>query len=256
MRTFHILAAALLAASPVLAADAVHVPQPPEPALRNFSAAEKLNIVHDLMKLPAREMADNGSSDLEACRAMAETFLAGQGIQFLEPDVLTTTARPDELRTVQGQCPSVVLDETTLPKIGPVRARRNFGLYFLARPIDRMAVGVFTAERWCKESAGLRTPCPAPQTAKAFDLNSCKVFATDVMPARTVANGKTNYVQGVIEYRNEYYFANIGDVCETATKGVTGYTMDVTSIEQVNGKPKLHCSLSTPAKTRCAPASK
>ncbi len=238
---------------PALAADG-RVQQPPEPALRNFTAAEKLTLAHEMLDLPSRDLADNGSSDPGACRAMAETFAAGQGIVFLEPDVMTTTARPDELRTVEGQCPAVVLDEVTLPRLGAVRARRNFSLYFLARPVAGMAVGVFSAERWCKEGVGARAPCPAPQTAKAFDINSCKIFATETMPTRQVAGGKSNYVQGVLEYRNDYYFASIGDVCETETKGVTGVTMDVTSVELAGGKPKLRCSLSTVPKSRCAPA--
>lgn len=249
MRASHVLAFALLAA-PVLAAEG-RVQQPPEPALRNFSAAEKLTLASELLNLPSRDLADNGSSDAGACRAIAETFASGYGIAFLEPNVMTTTARPDELRTVEGQCPALVLDEVTLPRLGKVRARRNFSLYFLARPITGMAVGVFSGERWCKEGAGARTPCPAPQTAKAFDLNSCKIVATETMPQRNVANGKANYIQGVLEYRNDYYFANIGDVCETETPGVTGVTMDITSVEQVGGKPKLQCSLSTVPKSRC-----
>src|SRR3954466_3958997 len=93
---------------PSLATDTPPVQQPPEPALRNFSADEKLAIVHDILAtVPARDLADNGSSDAAACRAMVETFSAGAGIQFLEPDVLTTTARPDELRTIEGQCPGL-----------------------------------------------------------------------------------------------------------------------------------------------------
>ena len=250
MRTPYVLAI-VLATTPVFAAD--RVAQPPEPALRNFTAAEKLALVNELLSLPSRDLADNGSSDPGACRAMAETFAAGQGIVFLEPDVLTTTARPDELRTVEGQCPALILDEVTLPRLGTVRARRNFSLYFLARPVMGMAVGVFQAERWCKEGVSGRTPCPAPQTAKAFDINSCKIIASETMPARNVANGKSNYFQGVLDYRNDYYFASIGDVCETETKGVTGITMDVTSVEQVGGKPKLQCSLSTIPKSRCTP---
>lgn len=251
MRVRYLIALTALA-GPALAADG-RVQQPPEPTLRNFSAAEKLALAHEMLNLPSRDLADNGSSDADACRAMAETFAAGEGIRFLEPDVMTTTARPDELRTVEGQCPGVVLDEVNLPRIGQVRARRNFSLYFLARPVSGMAIGVFQAERWCKESVGARAPCPAPQTAKAFDLNSCKVVTTETMPARTVANGKANYVQGVLEYRNGYYFANIGDVCETAVPGVAGITMDVTSVEQPGGKPKLRCSLSTVPKSRCVP---
>lgn len=256
MRLIRTLAFTALLASPVLAADGVKVQQPPEPNLRNFSAAEKLSLVHDMLNLPSRDLADNGSSDADACRAMAETFAAGEGIRFLEPDVMTTTARPDELRTVEGQCPGVTLDEVTLPKIGAVRARRNFSLYFLARPVTGMAAGVFMAERWCKESANSRVPCPAPQTVKAFDLNACKVFATETLPTREVEGGRSNYIQGVLEYRNDYYIANIGDVCETPVKGVTGVTMDVISVEQAGGKPKLSCSLSTVPKARCVPAKK
>lgn len=255
MRLFYALSLVALAA-PALAADGTRMQQPPEAALRNFSAADKLAAVTELLNMPARDLADNGSSDPEACRAMAETFASGYGIAFLEPSVLTTTARPDELRTVEGQCPGLVLDEVTQPRLGSVRARRNFSLYFLARPVSGMAMSVFLGERWCKEGANARVPCPAPQVAKAFDINSCKIVATETMPARSVTAGKSNYTQGVIEYRNEYYFANIGDVCETPVKDVTGVTMDVTSVEQVGGKPKLHCSLSTVPKARCVVAPK
>lgn len=264
MRAPHVLALVLLTApalaAPILAAPALaaegRVQQPPEPALRNFSAADKLTLASELLNLPSRDLADNGSSDPAACRAIAETFASGYGIAFLEPNVMTTTARPDELRTVEGQCPALVLDEVTLPRLGKLRARRNFSLYFLARPVAGMAVGVFLGERWCKEGTGARAPCPAPHTAKAFDLNSCKIVATETMPQRIVANGKSNYIQGMLEYRNEYYFANIGDVCESETKGVTGVTMDVTSVEQTGGKPKLQCSLSTVPKSRCAQPAK
>lgn len=249
MRVSLVLAFALLA-TPGVAAEG-RVQQPPEAALRNFSAAEKLTLASELLNLPSRDLADNGSNDPDACRAIAETFASGYGIAFLEPNVMTTTARPDELRTVEGQCPALVLDVATLPRVGTVRARRNFSLYFLARPIGGMAVGVFQGERWCKEGTRNGVPCPAPQTARAFDLNSCKIVATEIMPARTVANGKANYIQGMLEYRNEYLFANIGDVCETETPGVTGITMDITSVEQIGGKPKLQCSLSTVPKSRC-----
>ncbi|MBX7200003.1 MAG: hypothetical protein K1X51_11610 [Rhodospirillaceae bacterium] len=249
MRALYVFAM-VLASAPALAADG-RVQQPPEPALHNLSAAEKLAQAHEWLNLPSRDLADNGSSDADACRAIAETFAAGDGIRFLEPDVMTTTARPDELRTVEGQCRGLVLDEVTLPRLGQLRARRNFSLYFLARPVNGMAMSVFSAERWCKDGVGARAPCTAPQTARAFDLNSCKVVATETMPARNVTNGRSNYVQGVLEYRNDYYFANIGDVCETATPGVTGITMDITSVELAGGKPKLSCSLSTVPKARC-----
>ena len=253
-----VMAVALGLSLPALA-DSPPVQQPPEPALRNFSADEKLAIAHDILStVPARDLADNGSSDADACRAMVETFSAGAGIQFLEPDVLTTTARPDELRTIEGQCPGLILDEATVPKIGVVRARRNFSLYFLARPVNGMAMGVFTGERWCKDNAGAKTPCPAPQAVRMFDINSCKIVSTTSFPPRTVSpERKSNYVQGVVEYRNGYYLANVGDVCEPdQAKDVSGYAFDVTSVEQVGGAPKLHCSLSTPAKARCVPSKK
>ena len=235
------------------------IDQPPEAALRNLTAEEKLAIVHDLMSAtPARDLADNDSSDVEACRAIAETFSAGEGIKFLEPNIMTTTARPDELRTIEGQCPALVLDQATLPKAGAVRARRNFSLYFIPKPIAGMAMSVFMGERWCKESAGARTPCAADQTVKAFDINSCKIITTEILPPRSVAaDGKSNYIQGLVEYRNDYYIANIGDVCAPdQAKNVSGYAFDISAVEQVNGAPKLRCSLSTPAKARCAPARK
>ena len=234
------------------------IDQPPEAALRNLTAEEKLAVVHELMSAtPARDLSDNGSSDVEACRAMAETFSAGEGIKFLEPNILTTTARPDELRTIEGQCPALVLDQATLSKTGVVRARRNFSLYFIPKPIAGMAMSVFTAERWCKDNVGARTPCTADQTVKTFDINSCKIVSTEILPPRSVtADGKSNYIQGVVEYRNDYYIANIGDVCAPDQAKVAGYAFDISAVEQVNGAPKLRCSLSTPAKARCAPAKK
>ena len=249
------LICAALLAFPALAAER-SIDQPPEPSLRNLTADEKLAVVHDMMSAaPARDLTDNGSSDVEACRAMAETFSAGEGIKFLEPNIMTTTARPDELRTIEGQCPALVLDQTTLPKIGAVRARRNFSLYFLAKPVSGMAMGVFTAERWCKENANARTPCPAPQTVKTFDINSCRIIGTEILPPRTFAtDGKSNYIQGIVEYRNAYYIANVGDVCGPGeAKNVSGYAFDITSVELTNGAPSLRCSLSTPAKARCTP---
>jgi hypothetical protein len=252
-------AAVFLGALPLGAQERPALLQPPEAGLHNFTADEKLTALQDIMAwVPVRELADDGSTDDTACRAMAEDIAAGGNVKFLTPDAMGVTARPDDMRTIEGQCPALTLDETTLPKIGRTRATRNFSIYILQRPIDGVAASVFYAERWCADRAKMGAPCPAPQTVKAFDLNSCKIFNTETLPPRvTQAGPPSSYVQGVMEYRGEYYIANVGDACPLdQAKKLKKYTFELSSIRPGADKSaKFRCRLSANANLRC-PSSK
>jgi hypothetical protein len=233
--------------------------QPPEPGLHNLTADEKLTALQDIMAwVPVRELTDEGSTDETACRAMAEDIAAGGNVKFLEPDAMGVTARPDDMRTIEGQCPPLILDETTLPKIGHTRATRNFSIYVLQRPIDGVAASVFTAERWCTDRAKAGAPCPAPQTVKAFDLNSCTIINTETLPPRVSQPGPaSSYVQGVMEYRGQYYIANVGDACPLdQAKKLKKYAFQISSVQPgADHTAKFRCRLSANANVRC-PASK
>ncbi|MHB1204139.1 MAG: hypothetical protein ACYCZX_01115 [Rhodospirillaceae bacterium] len=265
MRTFNLprfcVLAALIGALPASLGAQERPPifQPPEPALHNLTADEKLAAVQDIMSwVPVRELADDGSTDDKACRAMAEDIAAGGNVKFLEPDALGATARPDDLRTIEGQCPALILDETTVPKIGRTRATRNFSIYVLQRPINGIAASVFYAERWCAERAKAGAPCPAPGTVKAFDLNSCTIFNTETLPPRVANTAQpSSYVQGVMEYLGEYYIANVGDACPLdQAKKLKKYTFEISSVQPGADKsPKVRCRLSANANVRC-PSSK
>ena len=267
MRPFHIprlslfaAAVAVLGVLPVSlgAQERRSLMQPPEPGLRNFTADEKLAAVQDIMSwVPVRELADQGSTDDVRCRAMAEDIAAGGNIRFLEPDAMGVTARPDDLRTIEAQCPALILDETTLPKAGHTRATRNFSIYVLQRPINGVAASVFTAERWCADRTKMGAPCPAPQPVKSFDLNSCTIFNTETLPPRAPQPARpSSYVQGVVEYRGEYYVANVGDACPLdEAKKLRKYAFELSSVQPgADHASKFRCRLSANANLRCPPS--
>ena len=251
-----LLLAILCGAAPMYARAQERPPllQPPESGLHNLTADEKLAAVQDIMSwVPVRELDNQGSSDETACRAMAEDIAAGGNVKFLEPDAMGITARPDDIRTIQGQCPALTLDETTVPKIGRTRATRNFSIYVLQRPIGGIAASVFYAERWCADRAKTGAPCPAPQTVKAFDLNSCAIINTETLPPRQASAQPSSYVQGVIEYRGDYYITNVGDACPyDQSKALKKYVFEISSVQPGSDHtPKFRCRLSANANLRC-----
>ena len=255
------MAIALLVGVPGDAAEQQPLSQPPEDLLHNYTATEKLAAVRDMLSWGSvTDLKNYSSSDEAHCRGMASDIAAGRDAKFLEPVAIGAVDKPAALLAIEQMCPMLNLDQqNSYRTIGNVYATRNFSLYELKPGSTGQKLLAFYAERWCDGNETANDACPIAHFMKVFDPAMCRFSASASFPSRmdTPPAGATTYVQGIVEYKGEEYFANVGTDCSHASARLAErYEFQMVSIKRDGGRlngPELRCRLTHgPVTAPCA----